>query len=308
MAPAHFSSVASASCPPAPLPARFAATGKSIRNAVGFAPEFSSESAGWRHVALYGWRGDCREAEFEPFSEPTIIYHVGGAPSVPVKVERRWDRRTHPGLVTVIPADTRIAWDIRGEVHSRSVHLGSSFFSSAEGEPTPAAKLRFRCGVQDPLLISVIQALEKELHRPSQQGSLYADAICDFMALHLLREDTQCDDVPRRQPALSRERLSRVVERIEDSLESGVSLQALADEAALGRTCFSSAFRDAIGVSPHRYLTQRRLVRARELLRHSDLTLAQIALRCGFSSQAHFTEYFRRDAGVTPKAYRHGGI
>lgn len=287
-------------------PARFAATGRSIRNAVGFAPELSSESAGWNHVALYGWRGDCREAEFEPFNEPTIVYHVGGAPSVPVKVERRWDRRTHPGLVTIIPAATRIAWDIRGEVHSRSVHLGSAFFSSAEGGPGAKPALRFRCGVQDPLLISTIQALEKELRHPSQQGSLYADSICDFMALHLLREDAQADVSPRGPQALARKRLARVIERIEDSVESGISLQALADEAALGRSCFASAFRIATGLSPHRYLTQRRLIRARELLLHSDLGLSQIALRCGFSSQAHFTEYFRRDAGVTPRALRRG--
>lgn len=286
------------------LPARFAATGRSIREAVGFAPELSSESAGWNHVALYGWRGDCREAEFEPFDEPTIVYHVGGAPSVPVKVERRWDRRTHPGLVTIIPAATRIAWDIRGEVHSRSVHLGSAFFSTRDGEPVAKPALRFRCGVQDPLLISTIQALEKELRQPSQQGSLYADSICDFMALHLLREDAQLDMPSRGSQVLSQKRLNRVVERIEESVETGISLQALAEEAALGRTCFASAFRNATGLSPHRYLTQRRLARARDLLLHSDMSLAQIALRCGFSSQAHFTEYFRRDAGVTPRAFR----
>ncbi|MGH8517172.1 MAG: helix-turn-helix domain-containing protein [Panacagrimonas sp.] len=39
-------------------------------------------------------------------------------------------------------------------------------------------------------------------------------------------------------------------------------------------------------------------------MQRSDLDLAQIALRCGFSSQAHFTEYFRRDTGTTPRAFR----
>ena len=46
------------------------------------------------------------------------------------------------------------------------------------------------------------------------------------------------------------------------------------------------------------------LARARELLLHSTLSLAQVALRCGFSSQAHFTEYFRREVGATPQAFR----
>lgn len=294
------------SLPRAATAGRFAASGQAIRSAVGFEPELSSDAAGWRHVALYGWRGECREAEFEPFEEPVVIFHVGGAPSVPVRIDRRWDRRTHPGLITVIPPRTRVAWDIRGEVHSRTVHLGAGFFCKEDGEPVAAPDLQVRCGVQDPLLISAIQALEGELRQPGQHGTLYADSISNMISLHLLREGVR-PSLPTGRGLLSRDRLSRVLERIEESIEHGVSLQALADEAALSRTYFAAAFRDATGFSPHRYLTRRRLARARELLQHSDLSLAQIALRCGFSSQAHFTEYFRRDAGTTPRAYRCGG-
>lgn len=290
----------------APSSARFAASLHSIRRSVGFAPELSSESAGWKQVALYGWRGECREAEFEPFQEPVVVYHVGGAPSVPVRIDRRWDRRTHPGLVTVIPPATRIGWDIRGEVHSRSLHLGAAFFSTPDGEPVRQPDLRVRCGVRDPLLISAIVALEAELRSPSQNGTLYADSVSQCMALHLLHDGAGRDPLPRRRNLLPRERLDRVLERIEDSIETGVSLQTLADEAALGRTYFAAAFRQVTGVSPHRYLTQRRLARAQDLLRDNRLTLAQVALRCGFSSQAHFTQYFRRDVGATPQSFRRG--
>lgn len=294
------------SAPAAAGASRFAASGQAIRSAVGFEPQLSSDGAGWNHVALYAWRGECREAEFEPFDEPVVIYHVGGAPSVPVRIDRRWDRRTHPGLITVIPPRTRVGWDIRGEVHSRTVHLGAGFFCKEDGEPVTVPDLQVRCGVQDPLLISAIQALEGELRQPGEHGTLYADSISNMMALHLLREGAR-PSLPVGRGLLSRERLSRVLERMEENIEHGISLQALADEAALSRTYFAAAFRDATGFSPHRYLTRRRLARARELLRHSDLSLAQIALRCGFSSQAHFTEYFRRDTGTTPRAYRCGG-
>lgn len=282
-------------------PGRFAASGRSIAQAVGFAPELSSESR-WSSLALYGWRGHCRDAEFEPFEEPVIVYHVGGARTVPVRVGRNWNRRTHPGLLTIIPPATRIGWDIRGEVHSRSVHLGSKFFAAAGDGEIP--RLQFRCGVQDPLLLSAIQALERELHQPDQHGTLYVDAVSDFMALHLLRENGRSAALPQRRGALSRRALQRVMERLEFSIETGISLQSLADETGLSRAYFSATFRDATGVSPHRYLTQRRLARAGELLSHSTLPLADIALRCGFSSQAHFTEYFHRENGVTPNRFR----
>lgn len=285
---------------------RFAASGRSIVRAVGFAPELSSESAGWKNLAFYGWRGQCREAAFEPFEEPVIVYHVGGAQTVPVRVGRNWDRRTHPGLVTVIPPATRIEWDIRGEVYSRSIHLGSRFFSAADGDEPARPELQFRCGVQDPVLTSAICAMEMELREPRELGTLYADAVSDFMALHLLRTCGKPALLPQRRGALSGRLLRRVLERIESSVERGISLQALADEVALSRTYFSSAFRGAMGMSPHRYLTQRRLARARALLLTTNLSLAEVALRCGFSSQAHFTQYFHRENGVTPQQFRVG--
>ncbi|WP_420465989.1 helix-turn-helix domain-containing protein [Panacagrimonas sp.] len=287
-------------------PGRFAASGRAIVRSVGFAPELSSESAGWNSLALYAWRGQCQEAAFEPFEEPVIVYHVGGAQTVPVRVGGKWDRQTHPGLVTIIPPATRIGWDIRGEVHSRSVHLGSRFFSAVEGVGSSTSSIRFRCGVQDPLLISAIAALESELRQPQQHGTLYADSVSDCMALHLLRECAGASiPKPNRRGGLSAPLLRRVLERLESCIETGVSLQALADEARLSRAYFSAAFRQATGSSAHRYLTQRRLARARELLRNTRLPLAEIALRCGFSSQAHFTEYFHREVGVTPSQFRH---
>ena len=281
---------------------RFAESCRAIRQSVGFSPELSSEDAGWDSLALYAWRGECREAVFEPFEEPVIVYHVGGAQTVPVRVECRWDRQTHPGLITVIPPATRVGWDIRGEVHSRSVHLGSKFFANLEDSKLDASNLQFRCGVQDPLLISAIHSLEQELRHPRQLGTLYADSVSNFMALHLLR-DIGNIAAPART-ALSRRLLDRVLEKIEASIESGISLQALADETALSRAYFSAAFRKATGLSAHRYLTQRRLARARELLVGTVLSLSQVALRCGFSSQAHFTEYFRRETGTTPREFR----
>ena len=288
-------------------PSRFSESGRSIVRAIGFAPELSSESAGWKNLALYGWRGQSEEAAFEPFEEPVIVYHVGGAQTVPVRVGRSWDRQTHPGLVTIIPPATRIGWDIRGEVHSRSIHLGSRFFSASDDMLPSPPQLRFRCGVQDPVLTSAIQALEQELREPRELGTLYADAVSDFMALHLLRDSGSPAAAPRRRAALSRHALQRALERIEASIEHGISLQVLADETSLSRTYFSTAFRQSTGVSPHRYLTQRRLAHARGLLRSSSLSLSEVALRCGFSNQAHFTQYFHRDSGLTPRQFRQAG-
>ena len=105
----------------------FARSGQSIGCAIGFQPALSSADTHWNNLAMFAWQGQCEEAQFDPFDETVIVYHVGGAPSVPVRIGGRWNQETHPGLITIIPPATAVGWSVRGEVHSRSLHLGSRF-------------------------------------------------------------------------------------------------------------------------------------------------------------------------------------
>jgi len=293
---------ASSACPGAKA-AGLAASGEAVGRAIGFLPSLSSSAAGWNSLALFAWRGRCNEAHFEPLTEPALVYHTGGAPVVKVRNGRSWSQHSRPGLVTIIPAGTPVDWDIGGDVHSYSVHLGSDFFSSVTGNVPAREPLRFQSGVVDPLLAASITALAEELSGPAQRGSLYADAISDMLALHLLRNPTALPERPVRG-GLSRSQLRRSLDLLEERVETGISLQALAAHAALSRTYFAEAFQKATGLSPHRYLTQRRIARAQTLLQHTGLALADIALQCGFSNQAHFSQSFRQATGTTPGRYR----
>ena len=88
-----------------------------------------------------------------------------------------------------------------------------------------------------------------------------------------------------------------MTEFIEDHLGDELTVARLADEACLSPFHFARAFRSATGTAPHRYLTERRLERARTLLAEDALSIAEIAARCGFSSQSYFT---RRPAPFPP--------
>jgi len=104
---------------------------------------------------------------------------------------------------------------------------------------------------------------------------------------------------------LSGTRLSRVLDYIETRLgESELTLAELAGIASLSPFHFSRAFRTATGRSPHRFVTERRIERAKSLIAGRDSSLAEIAYEVGFSNQAHFSTVFRRLTGSTPKAYR----
>jgi len=74
--------------------------------------------------------------------------------------------------------------------------------------------------------------------------------------------------------------------------------------ACLSVVHFSRAFKAAVGVSPHVYLTHRRVVYANRLLEESQFSIIQVGYACGFNSPAHFAATFRAKTGTSPSAYR----
>ncbi|WP_244626657.1 helix-turn-helix domain-containing protein [Bradyrhizobium ivorense] len=104
--------------------------------------------------------------------------------------------------------------------------------------------------------------------------------------------------------ALDRRRLQRVLEFIEANLEGDLNLDLMASAACLSRYHFARAFRQAVGQTPHRYVSARRLDRAKALLMQGDRSLVDIALALSFSDQASFTRAFRQATGQAPGQFR----
>ena len=99
-------------------------------------------------------------------------------------------------------------------------------------------------------------------------------------------------------------RLRLLDEFIDAELAGPLSVQALAGLLGLSEGFFIRAFKQATGKSPHSYLIDRRLTTARARLRDSSASLAEIALACGFNSQAHMATAFRQRLGVSPVQLR----
>lgn len=82
--------------------------------------------------------------------------------------------------------------------------------------------------------------------------------------------------------------------------------EALAAEVGLSRSAFAERFTRTVGEPPMRYLTQQRLLQASLLLRESGESIARIAYRVGYDSEAAFTRAFKRGYGAPPAAWRRG--
>ena len=105
-------------------------------------------------------------------------------------------------------------------------------------------------------------------------------------------------------PALDDRRLRLVMQFIRANLKNDIRLKDLAKVANLSQFYFARAFRKATGETPHRFVRGCRLEQAKDLLAEDDMSLAEIALACNFSSQSSFTRAFTRAFGVAPGKFR----
>jgi AraC family transcriptional regulator len=105
---------------------------------------------------------------------------------------------------------------------------------------------------------------------------------------------------------LSRERLKRVRDYIEEHLADRLTLDEIAEVACLSPYHLSRSFKLATGIGLHRYVVIRRIERAKGLILKTALPLAEITWAVGFDSQASFTARFRREVGITPGRLRAG--
>jgi AraC family transcriptional regulator len=98
--------------------------------------------------------------------------------------------------------------------------------------------------------------------------------------------------------------LHRATEMMKANLEGQVALTHVARECKLSVSHFVRAFKQTVGEPPYRWLCQQRIEAAKELLLHSALPMAEIALKCGFADQACFIRAFRKMMGSTPGEWR----
>jgi AraC-like DNA-binding protein len=98
--------------------------------------------------------------------------------------------------------------------------------------------------------------------------------------------------------------LLRAKDLIDREYARQLNVPTLAREAHASTAHFSRSFRQAFGETPHRYLLRRRIERAMELLRGTELTVTEVGLEVGFRSLGSFSTAFRDLVGEPPSAYR----
>ncbi|WP_158633687.1 helix-turn-helix domain-containing protein [Tautonia sociabilis] len=258
-------------------------------------------------IILEGWLPEFR---WDDPDSSALSFVLGGRSSVEwIRGGRTCRFVAAPGGFTIAPPGQEDRFRLDRPLRSLILTFGMARLRDLaeeeellEGETLeilPAAQQRM------PELVGLGQAFAGLLRAPRRGSRLYAETLWTQMALQILWNYSTLPR-PGSTPVerLSDARLRRVVDFLESSLSEEISLANLADLAGLSPNYFLACFKRATGQTPHRFLTERRVARACELLHNPQLPIAMVALLVGYSSQSHLTTVFRRHMKTTPATYR----
>lgn len=274
-------------------------------------PLIASEHLGWRTSVVRRWRGTDAAMHQPALDHHYIILHLGGSKTIERRsVDGVTERfAVAEGSISVSPAGSEFDWTTTGPIDFAHLYIHPSKLDrivAAVFDREPALVQLDPCvGAKDPLLGELIRAMLAEMEGSNPWRSAYLDTLFDAAVIHLASRHSTLGQVDRpSRHALAPMRLRRVLEHVEASLEGPISLADLAKVAGLSRFHFSRAFRSAMGETPLTFVGRRRVEAARRLLRKTELPLAEVSRRAGFSSPGYFSTAFKRATGLKPSLYR----
>lgn len=211
------------------------------------------------------------------------------------------DEQSIPGQLTSMPAGSDYAFRVEGAVRFETIHVPHDrILGVAKRHSLDSSIPDFRFAFRDAFVGGCIDAIQGEAAAPGPRSEEFIRSVTDSLLLHVLRNSVaRTPFKPKSCASIDRSRAL-----IESNLAECLSLEALAEEAGISRSHFARRFRAEMGVSPHRYQSQRRVEIAKRMLQETGMSLVDIAMELGFCSQSHFTQVFRASAGMTPRKFR----
>jgi AraC family transcriptional regulator len=271
-----------------------------------------SGALGWRSLYASYAAEQPWTATLPPLPHPCLAYFVNGGASIRRRVEGEAPQTAHlhARQFGLVPMRASSQWDLQGRPEVLTLYLRQAMVDRlAEevfGRDPKRVELRPQLGVTDPLLEQLALALLRAMRDGERGADLYVDHLAQTMAVQVLRG--HCSGIGAQAPATAMlvSKFTRVLDYIDAAMDGELSLDAMAEVAGMNPFYFARAFRRRFGESPHRFVLQRRIERAKRLLSETETPLVEVALNCGFASQSHFASVFHRHVGVTPSKFRKG--
>lgn len=238
----------------------------------------------------------------------TQVEIVGYRPDVHGKVEKTHSFVRTSGMIDLLPRGTQIK-EIRWtgeETQCVSIVLPSTTQRALFGnDPLQLDANRGPIyGVRDAHIADLGTRLKMQAEAEAPLGAAYVQGLSVALAAYVAQRYNPSAVPVEPSGALTPAQRALLADHIERNLAMDLSVVDLSGLLGYSPDHFTRIFRKTFHATPHQFITQRRLERAKTLLRDPGQSLTNIALSCGFSSQSHLSVVFKRATGVTPGSYR----
>jgi AraC family transcriptional regulator len=270
----------------------------------------SREDVGWKSflVQRFIHAPVAEDMDVPGSADVRLVLAEAGRATVEARIGGRRSRfNWAPGWLGLYVPDQAFTWSYRadGPLRGVLVHIPRATVErTAEqlgGRAVDYERMAVSVAAGDPFLREVIRAVDSAAQ--NEVGDLYAESVAAFLAAHLVTHHSgrRARPVP---PVREDARVRSVIALMRERLAEPLTLADIASEVYLGVFHLVRVFKETTGETPHRFLTRLRVEEAQRLLRDSDLSIAEIASRCGFASPGAFSTAFLRLTGVRPSTYR----
>jgi len=274
-------------------------------------PILSSQSRQWNGIVVELYR--VRDVDFvkQDSAHNVAVFLRGPVNLVQRRGGRIYQRTLHAGDVIIAPAGEPRALRHQEETELVKLRLTPSFVTGIiEDSVTNGSgpvELLDTFGARDARIEDIARRLVGEIKAEALGGRLYAESLATELVVHLLRHYSTASKLGNGASSmLPRYKLQRVTDYINDNLREELTLGKISAVLSMSPYHFAHAFRQTTGLAPHRYVIQRRIERARFLLRETDLSITEIAHQVGYANQSNFSVVFHQFTGQTPRSFRNG--
>jgi AraC family transcriptional regulator len=266
--------------------------------------------AGWDGLSVRGYRYGPSDVVVPPLRDYAVVAYRRGMTPMRRRVHTNWTvENLRPGDVSLLTRAAESHWVWPQDIEVVHVYL-------TQDELARTCRQMYERDVEDAELHDTVKAEDPAIHRTVMQiaheaaqgaagSKLMVDSLSCQLAVHILRKHAH---VVFREigglDGLTFQQDRTIRDYIHAHLGDTLSLDVLAAVAGLSRFHFARKFRATIGTTPHAFVLQQRVERARTLLERTHDPLPDIAASCGFADQPHLTREFKKRIGVTPGRYR----
>lgn len=170
----------------------------------------------------------------------------------------------------------------------------------AIGDTALLPRIKYR----DLLMHHLVEEIYSVADRDDAIARLLTDSVAETMRLLISDKYAEAPPKAREHRAFDTATRTMLVEHLNDSLDSEIHLDALAQLTGMPVQGFIGAFRRAFHTTPYQFLLDLRIERAKTLLLTTSQSIAEIGSSAGFSTPSHFATAFRRRVGISPSEYR----